>query len=104
MSTSSGPEHHFAPLFRTGQVVATPGALQTLERAGVNPMDLLTRHVFGDFGDLCGEDKEANNQAVLLGGRIFSSYEVGIGVDASKCWVITEADRSSTTFLLPQEY
>ena len=104
MSTSAGTEHHFAPLFRTGQVVATPGALQTLERAGVNPMDLLARHVFGDFGDLCEEDKESNNQAVLLGGRIFSSYEVGTGVEATKCWVITEADRSSTTFCTPQEY
>ena len=44
-------------------------------------MDLLARHVFGDFGELCEEDKESNNQAVRLGGRIFSSYEVGTGVD-----------------------
>lgn len=103
MSTASEPRHH-APLFRTGQVVATPGALQTLERAGVSPMDLLARHVFGDFGDLCAEDKEANRQAVAFGGRILSSYEVGGGTLSAKVWVITEHDRSSSTLLLPQEY
>jgi len=103
VNAATGP-HHFAPLFRTGQVVATPGALYVLEQASVNPMDLLARHVFGDWGDLCGEDKEANDQAVAHGGRILSSYDLGNGAAATKCWVITEADRSSTTFLLPREY
>lgn len=103
MSAATGP-YHFAPLFRAGQVVATPGALRTLERAGVSPMDLLARHVFGDFGELCAEDKEANSQAAAFGGRILSSYEVGAGMNATKVWVITESDRHATTFLLPEEY
>jgi len=78
-----------------------------LEQAGVNPMDLLARHAFGDWGDwgdLCEEDREANRQAVAHGGRVFSSYEVGTGLNATKVWVITEADRSSTCCLLPGEY
>lgn len=104
MRTPSGPQRHVAPLFRTGQVVATPGALQTLGLAGVNPMALLARHVFGDFGQLCEEDKEANHQAVALGGRILSSYEVGTGTTKAIVWLITEADRSSTCALLPREY
>ena len=104
MSKSSKPERHFAPLFTTGQVVATPGAMRALEHAGVEAMDLLARHVFGDFGDLCEEDRETNNQAVAHGGRIFSSYSVGAGPTEATVWVITEADRSSTCALLPKEY
>ncbi|MEP7298353.1 MAG: hypothetical protein ABI702_19385 [Burkholderiales bacterium] len=92
------------PRFQTGQVVATPGALRMLERAGVSAMTLLARHAFGDFGDLCEEDCEANEQAVARGGRVFSSHEVGVGLNATKVWVITEADRSSTCCLLPEEY
>ena len=92
------------PLFSTGQVVATPGALRMLEAAGVDPLDLLARHVYGDWGDLDEEDREANRQALRLGGRVFSSYVIGSGLSARKCWCITEADRSSTTFLLPEEY
>jgi hypothetical protein len=67
-------------------------------------MSLLARHVFGDWGDLCTEDKESNERALAQGGRLLSSYEAGLGRDATKVWVITEADRSSTTFLLPEEY
>ena len=67
-------------------------------------MDLLARHVFGDWGELCSEDQEANNRAVTFGGRILSSYAVGVGLSATKVWVITEADRSSTCVLLPEEY
>jgi hypothetical protein len=92
------------PLFSLGQVVATPGALEALEQAGITPMRLIARHVFGDWGDLCEEDQEANRQAVKHGGRVFSSYEIGAGLNATKVWVITEADRSSTCALLPGEY
>lgn len=67
-------------------------------------MTLLARHAFGDWGDLCEDDCEANEQAVALGGRVLSSYEVGVGPNAAKVWVITEADRSSTCCLLAEEY
>ena len=71
------------PKFQTGQVVATPSALHMLQQAGVAPMTLLARHAFGDWGDLCKEDKEANDLAVAIGDRSFSSYEVGIGLSAT---------------------
>jgi hypothetical protein len=89
------------PLFDLGQVVGTPGALQVLEDVGQNPAELLTRHVTGDWGDLCDEDKEENEFSVEKGFRILSAYELETGV---KIWVITEADRSATTLLLPEEY
>ena len=104
MSADGGSKATRLPRFKTGQVVATPGALRMLQQAGVAPMTLLARHAFGDWGDLCDEDKEANNLAVAIGDRIFSSYEVGVGLNATKVWVITEADRSSTCVLLPEEY
>ena len=104
MSAGGGSKAMPLPRFKTGQVVATPGALRMLQQAGVAPMTLLARHAFGDWGDLCDEDKEANNLAVAIGDRIFSSYEVGVGLNATKVWVITEADRSSTCVLLPEEY
>ena len=61
---------------------------------------LLAMHRYGYWGDLCQDDKESNDEAVKHGGRILSSYLVGI----KKVWVITEADRSVTTILLPSEY
>lgn len=91
-------------LFRTGSLVATPGALAALEMAGVSPIDLITRHAHGDWGALCEEDRSANQFAVKFGGRVFSSYEIGTGVNATKVWCITEADRSSSCLLLPEEY
>ena len=105
MSKSAKQAPPLIPLFRTGQVVATPGALRTLQAAGVNPMDLLTRHVHGDWGDLCEEDKRQNEIAVATGQtRVFSSYCIGIGLTEAKVWLITEWDRSVTTLLLPSEY
>jgi hypothetical protein len=88
-------------LFPLGALVSTPGALLALIEAQVTPLSLLMRHVRGDFGDLCDEDRLANEQAVSEGGRVFSSYVVAQGM---KVWVITEADRSVTTLLLPSEY
>ena len=88
-------------LFRLGQVVATPGALNVLHRSGQTPADFLTRHVSGDFGRVDGHDEKANRQAIQEGGRILSSYTT---VRGEEIWVITEADRSSTTLLLPSEY
>ena len=104
MSGAAGSRSAPLPKFQTGQVVATPGALRMLQQAGVAPMTLLARHTFGDWGDLGEDDHDANESAIRLGGRVFSSYEVGAGLSATKVWVITEADRASTCLLLPEEY
>jgi hypothetical protein len=87
-------------LFEGGQVVATPGALDLFERKGIDPVALLNRHLTGDWGDVPEEDKALNNQAVKGGSRLLSAYTFG----EERVWVITEADRSATTFLLPEEY
>jgi hypothetical protein len=89
------------PLFDLGQVVGTPGALAALKEAEQHPVELLARHVVGDWGDLPEEDKEENELSVKEGFRILSAYKLQSGV---KIWVITEADRSATTILLPEEY
>jgi hypothetical protein len=87
--------------FSLGQVVATPGALDALTVAGQTPLDLLQRHVAGDWGDLGEADQAENELSLKQGFRIFSAYILKTGV---KVWVITEADRSATTLLLPEEY
>ncbi|QDU96224.1 hypothetical protein [Lignipirellula cremea] len=89
------------PRFPLGQVVATPGALDALETNGQTPIELLQRHIVLDPGELDEEDQQTNEQAVADGGRILSSYLLK---DATKVWGITEADRSSTCILLPDEY
>jgi hypothetical protein len=89
------------PKFSLGQTVATPGALQALEESGQNPGDFLDRHVQGDWGCLDDEDKQLNDQSLIDGSRILSSYTT---LKGTKLWVITEADRSSTCCLLPEEY
>jgi hypothetical protein len=87
-------------LFRLGSVVATPGVLQFCEQHKINPLLLLGRHMAGDWGDLSADDMAANVHAVQHGLRVFSSYKFS----DHKIWVITEADRSSTCILLPNEY
>jgi hypothetical protein len=84
-----------------GRVVATPGALRTLDEAGVSPASLLTRHINGDWGELDEHDRKENEFSLKNGFRILSSYALSNG---AKIWVITEADRSSTCLLLPSEY
>ena len=88
-------------LFPLGQVVATPGALAALEKAGQTPDEFLARHVAGDWGVVPEEDRQENELSVQNGLRILSAYVLKTGV---KIWLITEADRSSTCFLLPSEY
>ena len=88
-------------LFELGRVVATPGALEALGESGEDPHLYLGRHVTGEWGELEYEDKAANNLALVTGERLMSSYRTSSGV---KLWVITEADRSSTCILLPDEY
>ncbi len=89
------------PLFTLGRVYATPGALEALRSSGNDPKVFLFRHVTGDWGDLDNEDKAENDLSVLKGFRILSSYRTS---NHTKIWVITDADRSSTTLLLPSEY
>ncbi len=89
------------PLFPAGQIVATPGALSLLEQANKSPLDFLSRHLRGDWGDLCQEDKTENELSLKQGVRLLSSYRVSGG---QTLWIITEADRSATTLLLPDEY
>ena len=89
------------PLFSLGQLVATPGALAALEKAGQGPLDFLSRHVHGDWGDLCEEDRRENQLSFERGFRLVSSYRTLADVNL---YVITEADRSVTTILLPEEY
>ena len=83
-----------------GRVVATPGALNLLEKSGGHPFDLLARHATGNWGELCAFDLRQNEIALREGLRVLSSYEVPAG----RVWIITEADRSITTILLPEEY
>ncbi len=89
------------PLFPAGQIVATPGALAALEHANRSPLEFLSRHLRGDWGDLCQEDKTENELSLKYGYRLMSSYPVSV---TEKLWIITEADRSVTTLLLPEEY
>lgn len=87
--------------FSLGRIVATPGALQALEETNQNPFEFIERHQAGDWGDLCEEDKRENEFSVRNGFRILSAYRTN---NDTKVWVITEADRSVTTLLLPHEY
>lgn len=86
-------------LFNPGQIVATQGAL-ILSESGENLLAYLFRHLSGDWGDLGADDKRENEFSLKNGFRILSAYDTNSG----KLWIITEADRSVTTFLLPAEY
>jgi hypothetical protein len=92
--------------FPLGRLVATPGALKAITEAGQSPEFFLGKHVAGDWGELCEEDKRLNDQALVDGSRLLSAYRTLRG---AKIWIITEAtddagNRAATTILLPQEY
>ena len=89
------------PLFPPGRIVATPGALVLLAEAKRSPSEFLSRHLRGDWGELCQEDKTENELSLEHGFRLLSSYPV---TETDTLWIITEADRSVTTLLLPSEY
>ncbi|HZQ21921.1 MAG TPA: hypothetical protein VFA89_03910 [Terriglobales bacterium] len=89
------------PLFCPGRIVATSGALALLEEANKSPSEFLSRHLRGDWGELCQEDKAENELSLKHGFRLLSSYPV---TDTQPLWIITEADLSVTTLLLPSEY
>ena len=87
--------------FPLGQVVGTPGALEAVKTTGEELIMFLVRHNRGDWGELDDGDKRMNDLAVQAGERILSAYHLS---DGTKIWIITEADRSSTCILLPEEY
>ena len=87
-------------LFKLGQVVATPGALAHCELHGINALQLIGRHVGGDWGDLCTDDVHANVHALQHDERTLSAYTL----HGQKLYCITEWDRSVTTLLLANEY
>ncbi|HVH72058.1 MAG TPA: hypothetical protein VNB49_13220 [Candidatus Dormibacteraeota bacterium] len=89
------------PAFELGQIVATPGALAALKKAGQQPGEFLTRHINRDWGDLDDEDRKENEYGLEHGFRLLSAYKTNAG---DRVWIITEADRSVTTLLLPEEY
>jgi hypothetical protein len=101
MVANNPPEKFLPERFLLGQTVATPGALQALTEAGQSGLEFLRRHARGDWGEVCDDDMKANDRAIGEGTRILSSYTLKNGV---KIWIITEADRSVTTILLPEEY
>lgn len=86
--------------FSLGKLVVTNGILQLMGNEPHGLTDVIHRHHTGDWGDICREDKQSNNDALKHGGRLISSYIL----KDTKIWVITEADRSLTTVLLPEEY
>lgn len=87
------------PKFELGGTYSTPGALEALTPEEMHKF--LSRHHRGDWGDLDSEDKKANDQSLIDGSRLLSAYHSAKG---TKVWIITEADRSATTILLPSEY
>ena len=112
---NSSPQHHEpdaglpsapwtgaqVPRFALGQLLATPGALKLMQDSDVDPMSLLQKHASGDWGMVCAEDSQSNEEALVCGDRLLSSYLLpGGGV----IWIITEADRSATSCLRPDEY
>ena len=103
-ATTNG--HISKPKFSLGQVVATPGAITALRQSGEMPAKFLNRHVSGDWGDICDDDRQLNGEALQDGSRIMSVYSTSMGV---KLWVITDATndigrREVTTVLLPEDY
>jgi hypothetical protein len=88
-------------LFGLGQVFITPGALEALEDAGQMPNEFLDRHIRGDWGELDEHDRRENDLSLKHRFRLLSAYRTTNGV---RLWIITEADRTSTTILLPGEY
>lgn len=94
------------PKFLLGQVFATTGALEALQNSGQTPEFFLAKHVIGDWGDVCDEDKTLNDLALIDGSRLLSAYDT---LKNERLWIITDAendqgDRLETTILTPQEY
>lgn len=100
MTAESKPAINFMPKFIFGRLTATPGAMTVLDNRNDLIIKMIQRHTRGDWGDIDQDDKESNDHALSIGARLLSVY---IELD-TKFYVITEADRSMTTILLPEEY
>jgi hypothetical protein len=100
MADTTSTQHETLP-FELGELGVTRGAVDAAVGAGVRLVDLLLRHMSCDWGDLDTHDQAANAHALAAGERLLSNYPLGNGMDI---WIITEADRSATTILLPAEY
>jgi hypothetical protein len=105
--TATQTPSRLEPLFDLGQIVSTPGALAAC--SSVRLQNCLARHLRGDWGCVCDDDKETNDGALSAGLRLLSAYPIdpakpSAGFGENTLWIITEADRSATTFLLPEEY
>src|SRR2546421_1672213 len=87
--------------FVLGQTFITPGAEEALQIAGQTAIEFLRRHMTCDWGELSDDDAQENEFSLSEGFRLLSAYQTGKG---QKLWIITEADRSATTILLPSEY
>jgi len=85
--------------FRLGHLVSTPNALSQLQQEDI--LKAIQRHQGGDWGDVDEHDRQANDHALIEGTRLLSVY---CAVNGTKFWIITEADRSVTTILLPEDY
>ena len=85
--------------FRLGKIVSTPNALDQLTQDDI--LMGIQRHQAGDWGDMDEHDRQENELSLKQGLRLLSVYHAGSGV---KFWLITEADRSATTVLLPEDY
>ncbi len=102
LTTIATAETTPAPVrFQLGRLFMTPGAIEALEEAGQQPQEFISRHARLERGELCDDDQRENLFSVDKPLRIFSAYKTARG---DKLWLITEADRSATTILLPSEY
>jgi hypothetical protein len=102
LTTAATPDTTPSPVrFQLGRLFMTPGAIEALEEAGQSPQEFISRHARLEQGELCEDDHRENLFSVDKHLRIFSTYKTARGV---KLWIITEADRSATTILLPSEY
>ena len=89
------------PRFAHGRLVMTRSVRELIRDTGLDVLTFLQRHLNGDWGDLPEEDRRSNETALRTGDRLFSAYQVNAN---GKLWIITEADRSVTTLLLPEDY
>lgn len=93
---------------KPGRLLATPAALNALERTGQNLWEFMARHIAGDWGEVDSEDAEANNQSLKDGSRLLSAYVLA-DPEKTRLWIISEAEddqgnRAATTALLAHEY
>lgn len=94
------------PKFQLGRLLSTPAALKGIQDAGQEPGFFLEKHAAGEWGDVCADDGQANDEALVNGSRILSVHKTLKGV---RIWIITEAAdddgrRAATTAMLPLEY